>query len=126
MEVYTKTIQVEASHLDDLNHVNNVVFLQWVQDIAKEHWKRNTTDEINQKYIWVVRTHHIEYKKQVFLKDELTVKTFVPSYKGPFSERVVQFYRNEELVVEARSNWCLLRSENQQPIRVPEELKKLF
>ena len=67
MESYTKTITVLPEHLDDLNHVNNVVYLQWVQDIAKEHWVSKTTDEMNATYFWVVVKHELEYKKPAFL-----------------------------------------------------------
>lgn len=126
MDVFKSTITVEASHLDELAHVNNVVYLQWVQEIAKAHWLAKTDAQINSQYFWVVRSHHIEYKKQAFSGDDLEVKTYVQNYKGPFSERVVEFLKNGELIVEARSNWCLIETESQKPKRVPEELKDLF
>lgn len=119
-------IVVGASHLDELNHVNNVVYLQWIQDVAKAHWFSKTNDVINSSYFWVVRSHHIEYKKQAFAEDRLRVKTFVSNYKGPFSERIVQFYRDEELIVEAKSNWCLIGTAEQKPKRVPAEIQDLF
>ena len=126
MEVYTKTLEVEEQHLDEVNHVNNVVFLQWVQDISKEHWLAKTTETITSKMFWVVRSHHVDYKKQVFLSDKLVIKTFVNGCKGPFSERVVEFYREDQLVVKSISNWCLLGVEDQKPIRIPDEIEALF
>ncbi|MEP1095666.1 MAG: acyl-CoA thioesterase [Cyclobacteriaceae bacterium] len=126
MEVYSKSIEVKANHLDEVNHVNNVVFLQWVQDISKEHWLSKTDDLINSKMFWVVRSHHIDYKKQVFLGDQLKVKTFVNSCRGPFSERVVEFWRAKDQVARAKSNWCLLGTGDQKPLRVPDEIQSLF
>lgn len=125
-EVYKKLIIIQHHHLDELNHVNNVVYLQWVQEAAKEHWLKRTDESINAKYFWVVRSHHLEYKKQAFLEDQLEVRTFVVNYKGPFSVRAVDFYRNDEIVVACRSNWCLISSEDQKPKRVPEEIQQLF
>lgn len=126
MEVFEKTIVVSEEHLDELNHVNNVVFLQWVQDISKEHWLSKTNEEINSKMYWVVRNHHLEYKRQVFLGEQIQVRTFVTNYKGPFSERVVEIYCDDRLAVKATSNWCLLNRENDRPMKVSEELQRLF
>lgn len=126
MEVFEKTIRVEESHLDELNHVNNVIFLQWVQDISKEHWLSKTDDEINSRMYWVVRSHHLEYKRQVFLGEQLQIKTFVTGYKGPFSERVVEIYCDDKLAAKAKSNWCLLDRESHRPMTVSEELQSLF
>ncbi len=126
MEVFEKTIVVEENHLDDLNHVNNVVFLQWVQDISKDHWLTKTNDDVNSKMYWVVRSHHLDYKKQVFLGDQLRIKTFVTNYKGPFSERVVEIYHQDRIVVKATSNWCLISRENDKPMKVPSDLQHLF
>ena len=123
---YSKKITVESKHLDELDHVNNVVYLQWVQEISKEHWLSKTNKEVNTNYFWVVRSHHLEYKKQTFFGDELLVKTYVENYSGPLSVRVVEFYAGEKLVVVARSMWCLLDAGTKKPARVPEEIMNLF
>ena len=126
MEIFEKTIVVGEDHLDELNHVNNVVFLLWVQDISKEHWFSKTNDEINSRMYWVVRSHHLEYKKQVFLGDQVLIKTFVTNYKGPFSERVVEIYCEDKLAVKATSSWCLLDREISKPMIIPTEVQNLF
>ncbi len=126
MEIFEKSIVVNEKHLDELNHVNNVVFLQWVQDISKEHWLSKTDEKVNSKMYWVVRSHHLEYKKQVFLGEQLQIKTFVTGYKGPFSERVVEIYCDDELAAKAKSNWCLLDRENNKPMTVSKKLQSLF
>ena len=126
MKVHEKKIEVQLIHLDELQHVNNVQYLQWIQDVSKEHWLAEVDQKVLEKYYWVVRGHHIEYKKQAFLGDIIIARTYVASYKGPFSERVVQFYKDETLLVEAKSNWCLINFKEQKPSRVPEEIKQLF
>ena len=61
--VFEQQIRVQAEDLDDLHHVNNVVYLQWVQDIAKAHWAVLSNPEVNRKYAWVVLRHEINYHR---------------------------------------------------------------
>ena len=84
MEVFEKEIKISDEHLDERQHVNNVVYLGWVQEISREHWLLRASKEAVEKYYWVVKTHKIDNKKQVFLNDVLIAKTFVNGYKGPF------------------------------------------
>ena len=125
-EVFEKTIVVRQEHLDQLNHVNNVVWLQWVQDMAEAHWQSKTTTTIENGYFWVVLNHFIEYKRQAFLGNSLLAKTFVASYEGPRSERHVEFYLDDKLCVKAKSSWCLISRASERPTRVPDEIVSLF
>lgn len=100
--------------------------MQWALDISRAHWLSRIDDAIDQKYFWMVRSHHVEYKKQAFLGDEILVKTHVAGYRGPFSDRIVQIYKTDELLVEVKSNWCLIERETQKLKRVPEEIQSLF
>ncbi len=126
MQTYSRTITVLPEHLDELNHVNNVVYLQWVQDIAKEHWFSKASEDINSDYFWVVVKHELEYKKPAFLNDEIEVTTFVENFKGALSIRCVEFKKGNELIVSARSQWCLIGKKDQKPKRVPREFFTLF
>ena len=125
-EVYEKLIIVTAEHLDDLQHVNNVVFLQWVQDLAGAHWLSKSNDTFNKAFYWVVLDHFIEYKGQAFFDDELIAKTFVQKNEGVRSLRVVEFYKNEVLIVSAKTNWCLIDRAKNRPARVPKEVDDMF
>ncbi len=68
-----KPFEVTAAHLDELQHVNNVQYLQWVQDIAGAHWQSLIAGKTEAFGLWVVRSHHIEYKRQAKLGDSLRV-----------------------------------------------------
>jgi acyl-CoA thioester hydrolase len=126
MQTYTHTITVEHNHLDDLRHVNNVVYLQWVQDIAKAHWFALAKQPFTDQHVWVVVRHELDYRKQAFLGDQIMATTYVESFNGPFSIRCVEFTKNDELLVKTRSNWCLLDVATQKPKRVPDEIVQLF
>lgn len=123
---YIKQVIVETEHLDQLNHVNNIIYLQWVQEISEEHWRKQTTDEIQQRYIWMVLEHHIHYKKQALLDDELSIVTFVKGMTGVRSIRHVEVWRGDELLVETHSHWCMLDAKTLKPKRVPDDIVQLF
>lgn len=66
---FMKTFQftVTKEDLDELNHVNNIRYIQWIQDIAKAHWQQIATDDIYNSYFWVVRKHVVAYKASAHL-----------------------------------------------------------
>lgn len=126
MDVFKQNIVVEKEHLDWNNHVNNITYIQWAVDLSREHWLSKVSDEIANNFIWVVRSHHIEYKKQSFLGDHLEIKTYVESVKGPLSERIVEIWKEGFLIAKVQSNWCFIDGGTQKIKRVPEEIKALF
>ena len=109
-ETYSHHRTVMEEDLDDLNHVNNVIYVQWIQDIAKEHWEVRATDKLKKKFIWVVIRHEIDYKKQAFLGDEILIETYVGETTFVTSERFVNIKNatSGEILVAAKSMWCLL------------------
>ena len=128
MQVFEKTINVQSQDLDELDHVNNVRYLQWVQDIAKAHWEQNVTPEILQNFFWVVVSHFIEYKGSALLNDELILKTYVAKSEGFKSTRIVEMYRKSDnrLLVKAETVWCLMSMETKRPTRITPEIANLF
>jgi acyl-CoA thioester hydrolase len=128
LELFHHDIQVKPEHIDEMKHVNNVVYLQWVQDAAYAHWVAKAPVAMREQYNWVVLKHEIEYKGPAFLNDELIAKTWVRNYEGVRSTRVVQIYRKKDnkLLTEARSLWCLVLSSNGRPTRIGEDIKSVF
>jgi acyl-CoA thioester hydrolase len=127
-EVYHHDIRVKPEHIDDLHHVNNVIYLQWVQDAAFAHWMTKAPDSIRAQFKWVVLKHEIEYKSPAFLDDELIAKTWVQNYSGVKSVRVVQISRKSDgkLLAEARTLWCLIHATSNKPARIGPEITQVF
>jgi len=117
-KIYTKQIQVTNEHLDQNKHVNNVQFVSWVEQVAAEHWEilKHQTAYVND--YWVLFDHHIQYKKQVYLGETLTVKTYPLPPEGIKQPRKVEFYRHDELVVESRTLWVLFDNEKHKVKRL--------
>ncbi len=124
-DIFDLPIEVSTSHIDDMQHVNNVVYLQWVQDVALAHWN-TVKEEVRQKYNWVALRHEIDYKSPGFVGDELTARTWVYNFEGVRSIRMVQIIRKKDnkLLAEARSTWCLLNATNNRLVKVPDEISK--
>jgi len=123
---HTYTFTVSEKDIDGLNHVNNVVYLQWVNDISERHWNILSNEEIRQKYIWVVLRHELDYVNQAFLGDEITLLTWVGESSGVKSVRNVNVYKEGSILLKARSTWCLIDAKSLRPARIKEEILSLL
>lgn len=125
---YEKIIEVKAEDLDDLEHVNNVRYVQWIQDISKEHWQSNAPLDMRKNVAWVVMTHHIVYKNAAKLGDFIRISTHIAESKGAVSVRVVEMHndKTDQLLVRSSTEWCLLNAESFKPMRISEDIKKVF
>jgi acyl-CoA thioester hydrolase len=128
MEVFTKTIKVSPDDLDELQHVNNVRYVQWIQDISREHWLSVATPELLQTTVWVVRKHEIEYKRPALLGEAIRIRTYITDTRGPLSTRVVEMCQrgNTGPLLSSRTTWCLLNAKTLRPMRIPREISTLF
>jgi len=127
-KIFEMELVVQPQHLDEMNHVNNVQYLQWVQDVAKAHWQSAAMTHWLEEYAWVALNHFIEYKKPAFLNDQLILKTHVHEFTGVKSVRLVRIFKKEtdELLVQAKTEWCMVRRDNLRPVRVPTEISAPF
>ena len=123
---YQDTFKVKKNAIDGLNHVNNVVYLQWVNDISEKHWNLLAGKEIKEKYLWVVLRHELDYMNQAFLDDEITVLTWVGESSGVKSIRHVEIYKGDVILLKARSTWCLLEMKSLRPTRIKEDILSLL
>jgi acyl-CoA thioester hydrolase len=125
---FVQKLIVREDHLDELHHVNNVVYVQWIQDIAGEHWLSQAPDEIHNQVLWVVTKHVINYKSPCQLGEVLTLKTETPeAFHGALWDRNVWIYRPEgQLAIEATTTWCLLDRQSMRPRRITPEIHQIF
>ena len=125
---HSYTIRVRPEDIDQLNHVNNVVYVQWIQDAAVNHWNSVAPDEIKKSFVWVIVRHEIDYRQSAKLNDELLIKTWVLNAQGVSSVRQVQIFRKEDLklLVESKTNWCMVDVNTQRPARITREVRNLF
>lgn len=128
MKYYQTEITVTSTAIDNLNHVNNVVYLQWVQDVAEQHWKASTNSALRQKLAWIVVNHFIEYKAPAYKNEVIILKTWVQKYSGVTSERHTEIIRlaDQKLLVQAKTIWCMIDKSSGKPMRITHDLINQF
>ncbi|MFW5758032.1 MAG: acyl-CoA thioesterase [Bacteroidota bacterium] len=126
--IYQYNQKVQPSDIDQLDHVNNIVYVQWIQDAAVKHWNSAIPAEIREKYVWVILRHEIDYKNPAKQGDLLTIETKVLDAKGVTSRRSVKIYRanDQKLLVESITKWCMLNADTLRPARITEDIKNIF
>jgi acyl-CoA thioester hydrolase len=127
-EIYELEIEVRAADIDQLGHVNNVVYLRYVQEAAIAHWTNSASKEDQQKYLWVVTRHEIDYKRPAFEQDILVAKTWVGAAKNGLFERFTDLQRKEDakVIARARTIWCPIDPKTMRPTEVSESVYKHF
>jgi acyl-CoA thioester hydrolase len=124
--IFELKLKVTSEDIDALNHVNNVVYVKWMDTVAFEHWSFLTLNNPLPAYIWVVLRHEIDYERQAVLGDEITVKTWVGETRGFKSERYMEFYKNNDLLVKAKTVWGMLDAKTYKPVRIRENVLKVL
>ena len=125
---YTMTFTAGPEHIDELGHVNNAVWVDWIQQIATAHWSAVAAPEHQAAYIWVVTRHEIDYRGNIGLGESVTAETFIPSAPtGARFDRRVDF-RNAagQVIVSARTTWAMIDKASGRLARVREEVTAPF
>mgnify|MGYP000288906270 CR=1 FL=1 len=120
--VFELKFTVTLENIDDLNHVNNVVYVKWMDKVAFEHLAFLTKENPLSNYVWVVVRHEIDYKRQAILGDKIIAKTWVGKTKGFTSERFIEFYKDDILLVKAKTLWAMLHVKTYKPARIREDV----
>jgi acyl-CoA thioester hydrolase len=125
---FTLAITAQPADIDELGHVNNAVWVQWVQRIALAHWYALAPAEDQAAYFWVITRHEIDYRGNVSVGETVTGETWVPEPpRGARFNRHVRFTGGDGRVkVEAVTTWAIIDRAAGRIIRVPAHLAALF
>jgi acyl-CoA thioester hydrolase len=122
--VFELEFTAAAEHIDELGHVNNAVWVQWIQTIAVAHWHSVCDPAHHDAYFWVVVRHEIDYLRAAFKGDRLIGRTWVgEAPKGARFDRLVEFIGADgKPRVRSRTSWAIIDRTSGRPIRVPAEV----
>jgi len=125
---FTLAITAAADDIDELGHVNNAVWVRWIQAIAVAHWQAVAPPEHIDTLIWVVTRHEIDYRGNVAAGETVTGETWVPEPpKGARFDRHVRFTGADGRVkVEAVTTWALIERATGRLLRVRPEVAAPF
>jgi acyl-CoA thioester hydrolase len=119
-QAFTKIFTPTPADIDELGHVNNAVWVRWIQDIAAAHWQAVAQPEHIAAYIWVVTRHEIDYRGNVGPGQSVTAQTWVETApKGAQFDRRVNFVDpNGKVIVRATTTWAMLDKMSGRLVRV--------
>jgi acyl-CoA thioester hydrolase len=108
-------------HIDELGHVNNAVWVQWIQQVAVAHWDAVADPAHKDAYYWVVVRHEIDYLRAAYPGDRIIARTWVgDAPKGARFDRHVEFTGPDgKPCVRAKTDWAIIDKAAGRPIRVP-------
>jgi acyl-CoA thioester hydrolase len=128
LHAFEITVPVQPADIDQQRHVNNTVYLRWVQEVATAHWESLAPAAAQETIGWVVLRHEIDYKIPAGLGDEVILRTWVGEATRVTFERFTEMRRaiDQELLAQARTLWVPVNTASGRPTRVPPEVRALF
>ncbi|MFL6830049.1 MAG: acyl-CoA thioesterase [Sphingomicrobium sp.] len=117
-----------GEHIDQLGHVNNAVWVQWMEQVAVAHWEAVAAAAHKDAYFWVVVRHEIDYLRPAHEGDRITARTWVgDAAQGARSVRHVEFAGPDgKVCVRSKTQWAIIDKALGRPIRVPAEVMAPF
>lgn len=127
--IYRRAFTIPAAVIDENGHVNNVAYVQWMQDIAVEHYASiGGVAAQGPKATWVVREHRIEYFLPAFEGEEIEIKTWVENIRRVRSLRKYEFTRisDGKILVKGETDWVFVDAATGRPLAIPVEVSQVF
>ena len=127
-KIFEIEIIVTTAHLDAMDHVNNVVFVQFMQEVAYQHWDSVAESAVQDNVIWVVRRHEVDYLSSAFLHDQLLVRTWTGEHTAVTWARYCEIIRKQDQkkIISSKSIWVLIDKESGKPKRIDGMMLKRF
>jgi acyl-CoA thioester hydrolase len=128
MSDYSVKFTSRSSDIDELGHVNNAVWVEWIQTLATAHWNAVAPQDAIDRFIWVVIRHEIDYRGNVGIGDTVIGRTWIsePPQGARFWRNVSFTGTDEKVKVQAKTNWAIIDRAKGRPVRVPADLAARF
>lgn len=126
--MFTRRFVAEAADIDQLGHVNNAVWVRWMEAAATAHWQAAADPAHQAAYLWVVTRHEIDYLRPLRQGEEVTASTWVAGQPtGARFDRLFAFTGTDGRDhVRARTTWAMVDARSLRPLRVPMAVARPF
>jgi len=118
-EVFELPLWISAEDIDANNHVNNVVYVRWLQDAGTAHWNARFDEAVREAWSWVCVRHEIDYRRPLTLGDAVAARTWVGQPQGARFSRFVLIEGPDGLCAQGKSDWVLVDGKTMRPARIP-------
>ena len=127
--IYKKAFVIPQAAIDENGHVNNVTYVQWMQDIAVEHYASiGGIQAQGPDATWVVRSHRIGYFLPAFVGEEIEIRTWVENIQRVRSMRKYEFIRKSDgkTLVKGETDWVFVDVQSGRPLAIPQGVVEVF
>ena len=125
-EAYHHPIGIHAEDIDHMGHVNNSVYLKWVQEAVIDYWQSVAPPDAVAKHLWVALKHEISYRRPTFLEDVVVADVIAEKVEGAKALFTTLIMRGEEVLAEVKSTWCCLDADSLKPARLARDIAARF
>ncbi|MFD1189884.1 MULTISPECIES: acyl-CoA thioesterase [Phenylobacterium] len=127
-QVFTRAFTALPEHIDANGHVNNVVYLDWVQQIAIAHWEAVQPADDQAKWAWICLRHEVDYRRALMPGETAQARTWLSeTTEGPRYDRYVRIDGPDgAMCAQAITTWCLIEQGSGRPRRVPPDMVARF
>jgi acyl-CoA thioester hydrolase len=120
--MFRHQIAIEPADIDHMGHVNNAVYLKWVQDAVIDYWRSVAPPDAVASHLWVALKHEITYLKPTFLQDNVVAEVIAEKVQGARAMFRTVLKRGEDVLSEIQSSWCCLDAVTQRPARLARDV----
>jgi acyl-CoA thioester hydrolase len=124
--MFRHAISIARNDIDHMGHVNNSVYLNWVQDAVVRYWQTIAPAEAVGKHLWVALKHEITYRRPTFLDDQVMAEVIAEKVEGARAFFTTMLKRGEDVLAEVKSCWCCLDAVTQRPTRLAKDVVSRF
>jgi acyl-CoA thioester hydrolase len=119
-------VAIAPADIDHMGHVNNAVYLSWVQDAVVEYWEKVAPADAVARHLWVAMKHEITYRRPTFLDDTVVADVIAEKVQGARAFFTTVLKRGEEVLAEVSSCWCCLDAATLRPARLARDVAERF
>ena len=123
---YHHRIGILPADIDHMGHVNNSVYLKWVQEAVVRFWESVAPPEAVARHLWIALSHEIRYRRPAFLDDLVVADVVAERVEGARAFFTTIIMRGEEVVAEVKSSWCCLDAVSKRPARLARDITARF
>ena len=119
-------VGIVPDDIDHMGHVNNSVYLKWVQEAVIRYWESLAPPEAVARHLWVALSHEINYRRPTFLDDIVVADVIAEKVEGAKALFTTVIKRGETVLAEVKSSWCCLDAVSKRPARLARDIAARF